>query len=111
LIKKAGNQEKCFETLQKFSEERELDICSIMTTSNLEGVFRRELLVWALNEKGVKAGKKFEHDSREKLGLKPWKEGSLDMDDQKQWRKCWWQEKIENSRKQVAPLLRTAIAS
>lgn len=111
LIEKAGNEAKFFEALQNFARERSLDICSIMTTSNLDGDFKRELLVWALNVKGVKAGDIFEASSKEKLGLKPWREGSLDADDQKQWRKCWWQERVENSRKQVAPLLRAAIGS
>ncbi|TVY83601.1 Exopolyphosphatase [Lachnellula suecica] len=109
LIEKAGNEKKFFDALRKFAEERELDICSIMTTSHPEGVFKRELLVWALNEKSVKAAKSFEAHSTEKLGLTTWKEGALDVDNQSQWTKSWWQERVENSRKQVAPLLRTAI--
>jgi exopolyphosphatase len=109
LIEKAGDEGTFFGVLGEFARERKLDICSIMTTSHPDGVFRRELLVWALNEKGVKAGKKFEATSRESLGLTKWKEGRLDVDGEKQWRRCWWQERVENSRKQVAPLLRTAI--
>ncbi|TVY48126.1 Exopolyphosphatase, partial [Lachnellula cervina] len=108
LIKKAGDGGKFFDALREFASHRELDVCSIMTTSHEEGVFRRELLVWALNEKGVAAAKKFESSSRERLGLKEWKEGRLDIDGEKGWRRCWWQQRVENSRKQVAPLLRAA---
>lgn len=109
LIGKAGDEGKFYGGLKEFAGERELDVCSIMTTSHQEGVFKRELLVWALNTKGVKVAKQFEADAREKLGLKEWKEGRLDMEDETQWRRCWWQERVDNSRKQVAPLLRSAV--
>ncbi|TVY35907.1 Exopolyphosphatase, partial [Lachnellula occidentalis] len=109
LIQKAGDEGRFFDVLREFARDRELDVCSIMTTSHKEGVFRRELLVWALNEKGIEAAKKFEATSREKLGLEKWNEGRLDMDSEKEWRRCWWQQRVENSRKQVAPLLRAAI--
>ncbi|TVY25320.1 Exopolyphosphatase [Lachnellula hyalina] len=111
LIKKTKDKGKFFDILREFASDRELDVCSIMTTSHEEGAFRRELLVWALNEKGVEAAKKFEASSRERLGLKKWNEGRLDMDSEKEWRRCWWQQRVEHSRKQVAPLLRAAINS
>lgn len=109
LMQKAGGEKAFLNMVRKFAEERELSIVSIMTTSHVDGVFRRELLVWALDAKGVKAAKRFEVDSREKLGLQKWGEGSLGLEDEKQWRRCWWQHRVDNSRKQVAPLLRSSI--
>lgn len=109
LIDKAGDQQKFLNTLKQFAEERKLSILSIMTKSKLDGIFRRELLVWGMNEKGSEAAKRFEAESKEKLGLFTWEEESLDTQGDKEWRRCWWQRKLENSRKQVAPLLRAAM--
>lgn len=109
LIDKAGSKEKFLDALKAFATERDLSVCSIMTTANHEDKFKRELFVWALDKKGLEPAKKFETDAREKLGLEQWGDGSLDSDDGG-WRRCWWQERVENSRKQVAPLLRAAIA-
>jgi len=109
LIEKAGSREKLFVALKEFATERDLSIVSIMTTSHNEGQFKRELLAWAMNDKGVKAVKKFEEDSGEQLRLRTWGDGSLNSDHEKQWRRCWWQDRIDNSRKQVAPLMRNAI--
>lgn len=108
LIDKAGSQEKFLEVLKGFAEERELSICSIMTTSNPDGKFKRELFVWGVDEEGVKAAKIFEEKCKQKLGLEQWRDGSLDSEDNAQWRRSWKQERVENSRKQVAPLLRAA---
>lgn len=109
MIEKAGSELKFFDTMVEFARERKLDICSIMTTSHPEGVFKRELLVWGMNEKGVEAAKKFESDSKEKLGLEMWKDGALDATYKDSWRRCWWQTEVNNSRKQVAPLLRASM--
>ena len=109
LIDKAGSKEKFVEVLKDFAKEKDLSILSLMTkTNSASGEFMRELLVWASDEKGVRAAKYFAADSTEPLGLKKWENGSLDIDAKDQWLKCWWQERVENSRKQVAPLLRTA---
>lgn len=111
LIDKAGGTDKFLEALTAFAQERDLSLVSIMTTAEQNGEFIRELFVWGLNEVGVKAAKTFEADSAEKLGLAQWRDGSLDTDNEHgQWRRCWWQKKVENSRKQVAPLLRTSVA-
>ena len=110
LVDKAGGKEKFLETVKCFAKERDLSILSVMTKSNTGGRFARELLVWAADEKGVASAKKFEVDSREKLGLKEWDSGSLNIDGVDQGQRCWWQERVENSRKQVAPLMRAAIA-
>jgi len=110
LIEKAGGEGKFLEVVKEFAEERKLSICSIMTTSHGGGEFKRELFVWGLDRKGIESARKFEAEAGEKLGLKKWGEGSLDEDEGGQWRRCWWQGRVENSRKQVAPLLRSAVA-
>lgn len=110
LLQKAGSEEEFFNVLEKFSTERELSTLSIMTRSSTSDGFKRELFVWGLNENGVTAGKKFEADSADDLGLVAWKNQSLDSDQNGLWRRCWQQQKIENSRKQVAPLLRSSMA-
>lgn len=109
LVDKAGNKVKFFAAMKDFAQERNLSTFSIMTTSHKDGTFRRELLIWSLDERGVKAAERFEEGSKEHLGLQPWGDGSLDFGDGKQWRRCWWQQKVDNSRKQVAPMLRTYI--
>jgi exopolyphosphatase len=111
LIEKAGSKEKFFEAVKEFAVERGLSICSIMTTSHPDGVFKRELFVWGLDEKGTAAAEKFAEDAEERLGLVQWKDGSLDLEAESGWRRGWWQQKVEHSRKQVAPLLRTSLAS
>jgi exopolyphosphatase len=110
LIRKAGGKEQFLEAVKGFAKEKDLSIFLLMTKSNPKGQFARELLVWASDAKGVASAKKFEADSTDALGLKRWEDASLDIDGDKQWLRCWWQERVENSRKQVAPLLRTAIA-
>jgi exopolyphosphatase len=80
-----------------------------MTTSHPGGDFKRELLLWGLDSKGVEAAKKFAADGEKELGLEKWGDGELDMEGKNEWRRCWWQNKVESSRKQVAPLLRTSL--
>lgn len=113
LLSKVGSNEKFLKVLGEWGGEKKLDICAVMTTSHKDGVFKRELLVWALGEKGVECLKRFKRDGGEKLGLRVWGEGLLDLnrngDGEKEMRNCWWQERIENSRKQVAPLLRQSM--
>ncbi|KAK2627720.1 hypothetical protein QTJ16_002366 [Diplocarpon rosae] len=111
LLQKVDSRDEFFGTLKAFSKDRGLSICCVMTReSTNDGGFKRELLVWGLDEKGVEAVKKFEAQSAEKLGLETWKNGSLDIDEEEQWRRCWVQNQIEHSRKQVAPLLRSSMA-
>ncbi|OWP06460.1 hypothetical protein B2J93_9233 [Marssonina coronariae] len=112
LLQKADRQDEFFNTLKDFSRDRDLSICCVMTrASTKDGRFERELFAWGLDEKGVEAVQKFEAQSTEKLGLETWKNGSLDFKGDRQWRKCWVQHQVEHSRKQVAPLLRSSMAS
>ncbi|KAI1386402.1 DHH phosphoesterase [Hypoxylon trugodes] len=112
LVRKAGDEAAFVRELGKWGEEKGLDLVAILTTSKESGEFKRELLVWArTGPEVVKAAKKFsESDGRDKLGLGTWADGKLDLEDgKKEWRKCWTQERIENSRKQIAPMLRDAL--
>ncbi|RDW80484.1 hypothetical protein BP5796_05182 [Coleophoma crateriformis] len=105
LVNKAGGMDNFLQVLKAFAEERKLSICSIMTTSNPNGQFQRELLVWGMDEKGITSAKQFFEKDASKLGLETWSEGKLDSHDDG-WRQCWIQKELACSRKQVAPLLR-----
>lgn len=109
LIDKAGDPIKFLAAMKDFASERKLSTFAIMTTSQKGGTFRRELLVWGLDKRAARAAEKFEIGSKETLGLQQWEEGLLDFRDESQWRSCWWQERAEHSRKQVAPMLRSYI--
>ena len=104
------------DAVQMFAKERELDLYSIMTTStSATGEFQRELLLWAFNEAAVSRAKAFEASSRDELGLEEWNgsEGVASgkgSSGEEQWRKVWWQRKVQHSRKRVAPLLREAMS-
>lgn len=106
LIEKGeGSADKMIEEFAKWSEEKELDVTSIMTTSSPDGVFQRELLVWGKTQKGVEAVQQF-MGINEGLKLKQYKGGQLDDGNT---RIAWKQENLAASRKQVAPLLREAV--
>ncbi|KUJ16165.1 DHH phosphoesterase [Mollisia scopiformis] len=109
LVKKAGGTEQFLSAVKDFAKERKLSVCSVMTRTLNNGVFSRELLVWGFGQKGIESAKSFEQDAKPKLDLQTWKDGSLDLDNN-QWCRCWSQGKAQDSRKQVAPLLRTAIS-
>ncbi len=105
-------------TLRNFAEERELAIFAVMTTSTSDGGdFQRELLIWALASERVEAAKKFQDSAVTELKLENWEddlEGGLTggggNGDDGTWRRVWWQREVGKSRKQVAPLLRNAMA-
>lgn len=96
------------EGVKSWAGERELDVVSVMTTTGRGGDFRRELLVWVLNEGAAECLDVFVGMAEEKgLGLSVWGGGALDGDGGK--RRAWCQKDIKASRKQVAPLLRESI--
>ncbi|GAW10687.1 hypothetical protein ANO14919_000220 [Xylariales sp. No.14919] len=83
----------------------------LMGFQDAEGAFRRELLVWARSEAGVRAVRRFEETCAETLGLEVWGDGVLDSvrAGEGEWRRCWAQRAVEHSRKQIAPMLRDAL--
>ncbi|OIW28618.1 exopolyphosphatase [Coniochaeta ligniaria NRRL 30616] len=110
LLERIGGKDEFLSELRKWAEEEKLDIACVMTTMHPEGGFAREGLLWGFNEKAVAAVKAFADKNREKLGLETWRDGKLDdTSGSKEWRACWRQLRIENSRKQVAPMLREAM--
>lgn len=106
---KASSPEALLEAIKGFSEERGLDMFCLMTTSSgADGKFQRELLLWAFNDGAVEAAKSFAANSQDELELEDW-QGYSDVDNGSEWRKVWWQRKVQHSRKRVAPLLREAM--
>ncbi|KAL1970784.1 hypothetical protein VTN77DRAFT_2618 [Rasamsonia byssochlamydoides] len=106
--------------LRTFSQSRDLDVVAVMTafTSSADGSFRRELVLWGLNEACLEPVERFAKDFAQELGLEEWKEdrsgisaadfaaaatATLDADSVLY---IWDQTNVAKSRKQVAPLLR-----
>ncbi len=108
MLEKIGRRQELVQALEKWAGEQKLDIASIMTVSHKDGQFARELLVWALNDEAVKAAERFVERFSDELQLQTWGDGELD-DDSGGWRKCWAQQNLSHSRKQVAPMLREAM--
>lgn len=109
LLEQAGGVTTFIAALQAFAEERGLSLCCIMTTSHPDGNFKRELLVWGLNGQGLRAVKSFKSSASSTLGLEQWEQGSLDSSSDNNLRYCWQQMTLSSSRKEVGPLLRSAI--
>ncbi|POS88403.1 hypothetical protein EPUL_000060 [Erysiphe pulchra] len=123
LLEKANGISFFLQTLLHFAHKRKLSLLAVMTTSSRDGKFQRELFVWSLDDRGVKAGKIFEKTACPKLSLSKWSQGdfTLDWDSESQeleatdknfcigWRRCWTQHEVNSSRKQVYPLLRSAV--
>ncbi|KAH8732054.1 exopolyphosphatase-like protein [Phaeosphaeriaceae sp. PMI808] len=119
LHEKAGDETKApsasdafLDALGKFAKDRHVDLYTLMTTSSSPtGQFQREILLWAFNAKGVAAAKTFAATSIDELGLEDWHGLGIAgiVCDDGQWRKIWWQRKVQHSRKRVAPLLREAV--
>ncbi|CAK7264691.1 Exopolyphosphatase [Sporothrix epigloea] len=115
LLEKIGDREALLDALQAHARERKLDLAAIMTVQHDEGVFVRQLLLWAYTPEAAKAAKSFIETNREKLDLKPWGHGQLDYtgseaEAEGKWRTCWTHG-TKFSRKQVAPLVRDAMKS
>ncbi|KUI53666.1 hypothetical protein VP1G_01086 [Cytospora mali] len=111
MLETIGDRETLLRELRAFAEDKQLDIACIMTSSAKDdGVFKRNLLVWALNKKAVRAVEKFVELQSETLGLEKFHHLDLDGGDGKEEiRYAWNQHQTKNSRKQLAPMLRSAI--
>ncbi|KAL9027848.1 MAG: hypothetical protein Q9196_003693 [Gyalolechia fulgens] len=101
-----------------FMADRDLTIFAIMTRStSSSGEFQRELFVQALSA-GHAAASTFATEARQALQLEDHsvpalseKPGAMQPSSEGPWRKIWLQKDVSKSRKQVAPLLRKAIAA
>ena len=115
LVQKA-NEEKLssFEDqLSLFMDDQDISVFAIMTTStSLEGNFKRELLVQA-RPSASSSAIKFAEEGASELHLQDLNINGIPTQDKpgQQWRKMWLQKDVSKSRKQVAPLLRKAMAS
>lgn len=110
MLRHLGDEETLLNDFRKFSMDRNVDIGTIMTSSAKDdGVFKRNLLVWAFNAKAVLAVEKFVETQGEALGLRQFHDGKLDYKGENEVRYCWYQDVTKNSRKQLAPMLRNAM--
>lgn len=110
LVDKA--EDTAFETeLERYMKGNKLQIFAIMTTStNAEGKFQRELLVFA-HDCAACYTDKFTERATPELGLEESGiEGvNVSTSGSDGWLKTWRQTDLSKSRKQVAPLLREAM--
>ncbi|CAD0114656.1 unnamed protein product [Aureobasidium uvarum] len=93
---------------KSFAASRDLCIFSIMTAYETEnGDFARQVAVLAVDDRGFAACKKFAEEGKEKLQLE---EEDDAEESAEHWFRVWKQRNLAASRKQVAPLLREAMA-
>ncbi|KAH8194722.1 hypothetical protein TruAng_011115 [Truncatella angustata] len=111
LQDKAGGAQNLIRDIADWGKEKDIDLVCVMTAFKKEGKFSRELLLLARSEQGVNAAKRFEAGNKDKLELSTYRAGELDAIEDGKWRKCWSQARVENSRKQVAPILREAMGA
>lgn len=111
MLENIGDQDTLLSEFRAFAQDKKLDIAAIMTSSAKDdGVFKRNLLVWGLNEGAVKAVQRFVEAQKETLGLEPFHHIDLSGGDGRhEIRYCWNQHQTGNSRKQLAPMLRSAM--
>ena len=114
LVQKASDEKlpSFEEQLQQFMDDRDLSVFAIMTTStSSECEFQRELLVQARSSASSSATNFAEQGAfefqLEDLNIKGF---STQNEPGRYWRKVWLQKDVSKSRKQVAPLLRKAMA-
>jgi exopolyphosphatase len=111
MLENIGDRETLLREFRAFAQDKNLDIAAIMTSSAKDdGVFKRNLLVWGLNEKAARAVERFVEAQKDNLGLEPFHYIDLSGGDgQHEVRYCWNQHQTGNSRKQLAPMLRSAM--
>ncbi|KAJ5775150.1 uncharacterized protein N7511_000161 [Penicillium nucicola] len=127
IVQKSGTPEKFLDAIHAFaSTQKELDVVVVMTAfTAADGSFCRELFVCVIRENqcaldGVKA---FVEQTTSQLELVDWSPldnehisgqedigSALNGSDTPFWRRLWIQKNAAGSRKQVAPLLRTAVS-
>ena len=115
LVQKA-NEEKLSSMenqLSQFMDDHDISVFAIMTTStSSEGKFKRELLLQARPSVSSLAIR-FAEEGASELQLEHISIKGIPTQDKpgQQWRNLWLQKDASKSRKQVAPLLRKAMAS
>ncbi|KAJ5352855.1 hypothetical protein N7452_001829 [Penicillium brevicompactum] len=128
IVQKAGTPEQFLQSARSFatSADKDLDMLVVMTAFTAkDGQFCRELFIGVAreNEAALEGAKAFVEQASSQLGLIEWspldaedipqltKENFISLNaDSPLWRRLWVQNNAAGSRKQVAPLLRTAVA-
>ncbi|KAJ5104646.1 hypothetical protein NUU61_001993 [Penicillium alfredii] len=128
IVQKAGGPQSFLDAVHSFAaaEDKQLDVVIVMTafTSAAEAPFCRELFVCATRKAGsaIAGAEAFVAQAASQLGLVDWTplDGAVERTDpdlhstlngnSPVWRRLWVQTNVSASRKQVAPLLRTAMA-
>jgi exopolyphosphatase len=128
IVQKAGSSKRFLEAARSFasSADKDLDVLVVMTSFTAsDGQFCRELFVGVDrgNTSALQGVKAFVEQASSQLGLIEWSpldseeipelsEDSLSAlnGDSPLWTRLWLQTNTTGSRKQVAPLLRTAVA-
>lgn len=117
LVEKAGSEQAFKDVVEKFREDRGLDLQAVMMSyTSKKGNFKRELFVLGKGKKGVKVAERFEGAYGENLKLKLREmmneggkgEGEKEGD-KHTFIRCWKQGDVAMSRKQVGPLMREAV--
>jgi len=131
IIRKAGDSHRLLDSLRALCDRERLDIVVVMTAFTSparSSQFCRELLVCAAegdkkNEVLKEALNSFVSKANSQLGLADWfpledgvpEASSQDikstLNQDESWRRVWVQTNLSMSRKQVAPLLREAVAT
>jgi exopolyphosphatase len=106
VIEKASGKEQFLEEVKAWMKEKELNLFLLMSAYMEEGQLKRELFTFGTGTYGAEFIKKFETVGVEALGLKTWNDGSMNSIGKEEGMACWEMMKVENSRKQVAPLVR-----
>jgi exopolyphosphatase len=129
ILKKANDspsqsERRAFEPLFKhisaFSGSKDLDVVVLMTVFSGGGAasndFHRELLVWDIRNDHRSELERFEAAGTKELGLESWSpeqedgSSSTALPDVAGYCRVWKQTDVTKSRKQVAPLVRKALA-
>lgn len=129
IIEKAGGPSEFLDAVRSFAatDEKQLDVAVVMTSFTYGGdQFARELFVCAMGEcaPAVDGANAFVAQAGSGLGLEQWSalddncpesrereiHSALNGEDTGLWRRLWAQTNTTASRKQVAPLLRKAVA-
>ncbi|KAF3927230.1 Exopolyphosphatase [Dactylellina cionopaga] len=108
VVKKAGGVENFKHELREYAEEKKLDVAVVMTSDTSNGGFRRDLLIYGLNERTKPLTQRFEESMNEKFKLEAWPNEADEMTEgfEEDGMKAWTQAELDLSRKQVAPVLR-----
>ncbi|KAJ5318033.1 hypothetical protein PENANT_c004G02949 [Penicillium antarcticum] len=127
IVQKAASPEKFLDAVRSFATaEKELDVVVVMTAfTAADGSFCRELFACVVqeNETAVEGIKAFVEQTTSQLQLVDWSPldgenfselgdvgSALNGSNTPFWRRLWIQKNAAGSRKQVAPLLRTAVS-